>query len=65
MSRKKAVWIQRTHMMADDEFICGICGCESPRPYVVCPNCQTKMKGVKYDPNWVDEIETHNIFFGD
>ena len=57
MKKKTARWIRRTHIFRRDEYECTACGCYTDKPYVICPNCGTPMKGAKYDAGWVDEIE--------
>ena len=54
---RAAYWIEKTHLMDDDEYICSACGYRSDGPYKVCPNCEKSMKKIKYDPSWVDEAE--------
>ena len=52
-----AQWIQHTHVFRDDDYECSSCGCISEAPYAICPSCGKQMKGSKYDPSWVDEME--------
>ena len=55
---RAAYWIEKTHLMDDDEYICSTCGYSSDRPYKVCSNCEKNMKKIKYDPSWAaDEDE--------
>ena len=54
---KKAHWIHRTHLFRDDEYECSSCGNITDKPYKVCPYCNAHMKGSKYDPFDVEEIE--------
>ncbi len=54
---KSAQWIQRTHLLRADEYICSACGASYKRPYRECPSCGASMKKAKYDPSWVDEAE--------
>ena len=57
MRKKTAKWIKRTHVFRRDEYVCSACGCITARPGRTCPGCGAAMKGSKYDPNWVDEME--------
>ena len=65
MRRKSAYWIQRTSVFREDVYECSACGYISDRPYMPCPNCGRPMKGTKYDPSWVDEMEAMDAFFDD
>ena len=57
--RKKATahWIQKTHLLRRDEYICSACGRAAKKAYGNCPSCGADMRGKKYDPSWVDEAE--------
>ena len=68
MRKKKAAtsyWIQKTHLFRKDEFVCAACGTTAEKPYVICPGCGVSMNGEKYDPTWVDEMETIDTVFFD
>ena len=58
MRKKSAHWIQHTHIFRKDEYECSACGCLADKLYKTCPHCGLPMKGSKYDPSWVDEMET-------
>ena len=62
---KTAYWIQKTHIFRADEYECSACGRRFDKPYVQCPSCGRKRTKSKYDPTWVDEIETMDALFGD
>ena len=62
MRRKSAYWIQRTFVLHEDVYECSACGYISDEPYTLCPNCGRPMKGAKYGPSWVDEIEAIDAF---
>ena len=55
--KKTAKWIQRTHFFRADEYECSECGEIADKPYRECPCCSARMKGGRYDPSWVDELE--------
>ena len=57
MKRKTAHWIRRTHILRKDEYECSACGKRTDKPGKVCPYCGVPVKGSKYDPSWVDEME--------
>ena len=38
---------------------------KQPKPYRLCPRCNTAMNGSKYDPSWVDEMEVFDAIFDD
>lgn len=61
--RKKATahWIQKTHLLRRDEYICSACGRAAKKAYRNCPSCGADMRGKKYDPSWVDEAEILDI----
>lgn len=65
MKPKKAYWTQRTHLFRSDEYICSACKHIAAGPKRECPYCGAKMKGSKYDPNWVDEIELADAIWGE
>ena len=62
---KTARWIRHTHLFRADNFECSACGGIASRPHDVCPRCHTPMKGTRYDPSWVDEMETLDAMFDD
>ena len=63
--KKSAHWIQKTHLFRRDEYECSACALRTDRPFKVCPNCGLPMKGSKYDPSWVDEMEAIDAIFDD
>lgn len=63
--KKAAKWIQHTHLFRRDEYECSACGYKADKPYKICPRCQSNMKGSKYDPSWVDEVEMIDAIFDD
>ena len=65
MRTKAARWFRRTHIFLKDEYECSVCGCLADKPYKNCPNCGLLMKGAKYDPSWVDEMEAMDAFLDD
>jgi len=65
VKKETAYWIQRTHISRADEYVCSSCGRCFKKPYSHCPNCGLKITKTKYDPNWVDEVETMDAMFGD
>ena len=54
---KKPYWIYQTHFFRNDEYECSFCGNCSDKPYKECPFCGSSMKGSKYDPFDVDEMD--------
>ena len=65
MRKKTARWIQHTHIFRKDEYECSACCYCADKPYVTCPSCGIPMKGSKYDPSWVDEMEMMDAIFDD
>ena len=65
MGKKTGKWIQHTHLFRKDEYECSACGSRTEKPYRICPNCSTPMKGSKYDSSWVDEMEMIDAIFDD
>lgn len=63
--QEKARWIQKTHLFRADEYICSACKFTTLTPSSQCPCCGRMMKGKKYDPNWVDEMEFMDAIWGD
>ncbi|MCQ2400791.1 MAG: hypothetical protein MJ059_02580 [Lachnospiraceae bacterium] len=64
-SSQNAYWIQKTHLLRSDEYICSVCGHTANNAYKQCPSCGSNMGRNKYDPSWVDEAEMMDIFFED
>ena len=62
---KTARWIRHTHLFARDDYECSACGTRASKPYRVCPRCGAPMKGARYDPSWVDEMEMFDAIFDD
>lgn len=62
---KHPYWVQHSHLFADDEYICSVCGCKVDFPQPVCPKCGSQMGASRDDANWVDEAEILDILFGD
>lgn len=58
-------WIRHTHLFRKDEYECSACGFNTDKPYRVCPRCGLEMKGPKYDPSWVDEMEMMDAIYDD
>ena len=65
MRSRSAKWIRHTHLFRRDEYECSACGCRALKPFWVCPGCGLPMKGSKYDPSWVDEMEAIDAMFDD
>ena len=63
--KRTAKWIRHTHILRKDEFECSVCGAKTDIPKKNCPNCGRMMKGLMYDPSWVDEISLMDESFGD
>ncbi len=60
--KRTAHWIQKTHLLRADEYVCSACGRHFDAPYEECPHCHRVMTGSDYDPSWVDEAEFLDIF---
>lgn len=65
MKKTVAKWIRKTHVFRKDEYVCSACGCCAAKPLQSCPRCGASMKGAKYDPSWVDEMEMIDVFLDD
>lgn len=65
MAPKSARWIRHTHLFRGDDYTCSACGASAGRPYSACPRCGASMGGSKYDPSWVDDMETLDAIFDD
>ncbi len=65
MRTKDAHWIRHTHLFRRDAYECFACGCRAEKPWKTCPRCGLPMKGSKYDPSWVDEMEAADAVFHD
>lgn len=64
-TQPKAQWIQHTHLFRRDEYECSACHFTAEKPFRLCPRCNATMKGSKYDPSWVDEMEAFDAIFDD
>ena len=62
-NKKRGHWIRQTHVFKRDEYKCSLCGYLQNKQTDICPKCSARMKGSKYDPLWVDEMEAADIFF--
>ena len=62
---KSARWIRHSHLFSADDYECSVCHARFKMPHGACPNCHTPMKGAKYDPSWVDEMEMFDAIFDD
>lgn len=65
MKKKNARWIHRTHLFRKDEYECSSCGYTSDKALRICPRCKKDMRGVEFDPSWVDEMEFFDAIFDD
>ena len=65
MKKKTAHWIRHTHIFRHDEYECSACGFRTKKPFKTCPGCGLPMKGSKYDPSWVDEMEAIDAMLED
>ncbi len=65
MNSKKARWVRKSHLFKADEYYCSACGTFSERPGRYCAACGARMKGVKADAGWVDEMEALDAFLDD
>ncbi len=63
--KKPPVWIQKTHFLRADEFICSACGCKAKKAYKTCPSCGASISKVKYDPSWAEEAELLDMLWED
>ena len=63
--KRAARWIRHTHLFRKDEYECSACGFKADKPYRICPCCGLLMKGSKYDPSWVDEMEMMDAIYDD
>ena len=61
----KTFWIQKTHLLKNDEYICSNCKFNADKAYKRCPGCGAEMSKTKYDPSWVDEAEFLDMIFDD
>ena len=62
---KTGTWLQKTHFLRADEYICSVCGRSAAKPRRACPHCGAEMRKSKYDPSWVDEAEMMSALFDD
>ncbi len=63
--KKSPVWIQKTHYLKADEFICSACGFKAKKAFRTCPGCKAQISKVKYEASWVDEAEFVDMMFDD
>jgi rubrerythrin len=55
--KKPAVWIQKTHLLRADEYICSACGFKAIKASGVCPGCGARISKTKYDSSWTGEAD--------
>ena len=65
MRKKTSKWIKKTRLFRSDVYVCFSCGFSAARPSRTCPGCGAVMKGTRYDPTWVDEMEMIDAFLDD
>ena len=64
-SSTSAYWLQKTHFLNNDEYVCSACKSKVDKPYKTCPSCGRIMKGKTKDSNWIDEMAFLEIMLGD
>ena len=62
---KKTKWLQKTHLLRADEYICPICGGITAKPCRKCPSCGTALNETAGDSTWVDEAEELSALLDD
>ena len=62
---KTGYWTGGAKLFAADEYVCSSCGYKGKKMLPVCPRCNARMKGSKYDPKWIDELEILDAIFDD
>lgn len=62
---KGTFWIKRTHLFGKDTFECSGCGRSFARPSASCPGCRAKMKKIRTDGGWIDDIEMLDAILDD
>ena len=62
---KAPVWLQKTHFLRADEYICSACGFKAKRASGVCPGCGARISKTKYDSSWADEAEILDMMLED
>ena len=63
MKKKTARWIRHSHLFKKDEYECSSCARRADKPYKTCPSCGAIMKGSKYEPDWIDEMDEFDSMF--
>lgn len=63
--KKSPYWIQKTHFLRDDEYICSSCGFKAKKAYKSCPSCESQIAKTVYDPSWVEEAELFDMISDD
>lgn len=62
---KTGCWTREAKLFAADEYVCSSCGYKGKKMLAACPECNARMKGSKYDPKWIDELEMPDAIFDD
>lgn len=62
---RKPHWIEREHLFDGTGYFRSRCASSFEEPWEECPACREEMKNIKYDPVYVDEVETLDILLGD
>lgn len=62
---KTGYWTKEAKLFAADEYVCSACGYRGYKMTSSCPKCKARMKGSKYDPKWIDELEILDAIFDD
>lgn len=59
--QKPAKWIEKDRLFRGREYVCSRCGSAFPTPSAVCPGCGSVMRGKRYDPEWIEEMEFYDV----
>ena len=60
-----AHWIKHDYLFDPIDYECSACGEKADGAYSVCPHCGADMGGDEtYKPDFVDECEVLDMFFG-
>ena len=58
---KKGRWIKHSHLFKRTEFECSVCKTRFNAKASRCPACGALIRGEKYEPDWVEEMEFYDV----
>ena len=55
--RRTGYWIREERLFDRPVIRCSVCGAHAERPAPYCRRCGSRMKSIRTDPVWMEEME--------